>query len=123
MARAINQTIAWTLAFFLSALIFGIGLALVFSLQPNHKDFEAHENTHEDAHEPQANGHGGSTEHDTKTSGKESEHATEKADAPSHAKATSDSADEQEISASNVKAKTTDHDTHEETVPEAKPHH
>src|SRR6478735_501192 len=43
MARAVNQTFAWIAAFFLSLIVFGAGLAIVFSIEANHHDHDDHE--------------------------------------------------------------------------------
>ena len=38
MARAVNQTVAWIVALFLSLIVFGIGLAILLSMKPKLKD-------------------------------------------------------------------------------------
>ncbi|WP_141736181.1 hypothetical protein [Oligoflexus tunisiensis] len=38
MARAVNQTVAWIVALFLSLIVFGIGLGIVLSMKPKHAD-------------------------------------------------------------------------------------
>ncbi len=66
MARAINQTIAWILAFVLSLIVFGIVLAIVMSTKSSHggKDKILHSsehNKHSDNSE-HSDAHGGGAE-------------------------------------------------------------
>ncbi|HYX36159.1 MAG TPA: hypothetical protein VE954_23910 [Oligoflexus sp.] len=118
MARAVNQTIAWFVALFLSLIVFGIGLAIVFSMKPKHQD------DHGSAHEPDA-----APAHDAHDSHKTDEHKapTHPADSEAgHAKPkiehedphAKDGGDEdKEITPASVKAKA------DGRSPEANPHH
>lgn len=115
MARAVNQTVAWIAAFILSLIVFGIGLAIVFSLKPKHSsDHSSH-----DEHEAAA----GHDAHDTGThkepaypANSEVEHAKPKIEHEDpHAKDGDD--EEMEITPASVRAKAEEHS------PEAKPQH
>jgi hypothetical protein len=127
MARAVNQTIAWIVALFLSLIVFGIGLAIVFSLKPNHEDDHGSAHEHDaapahdahDAHESQDSHDSHTTdEHKAPSHPADSEegHAKPKIEHEDpHAKDGGD--EEKEITPASVKAKADGHS------PEANPHH
>lgn len=117
MARAVNQTIAWIAALFLSLIVFGIGLAIVFSLKPGRKD--DHDVTDE---------HGSAPTHDTHEAQGSDHHAPDHpADSEAgHAKPKIEHEDphakdgheeDREITPASVKAKADGHS------PEANPQH
>ena len=116
MGRAVNQTVAWIAAFFLSLMVFGAGLAIVLNLRPQHRD------DHDD-HEMAADHEADESEHHGAAA---SEHSTGKEEQTSHSKPKIEHEDphakdgedeEKEITPASVKA------GEEEHVPEAKPHH
>ncbi len=117
MARAINQTIAWIVALFLSLIVFGIGLAIVFSLKPKHKDDHGQANDHgsapaHDTHDAHGSGH----ETPDHPADSEAAHAKPKIEHEDpHAKDGHE--EEKEITPASVKAKADGH------APEATPHH
>lgn len=117
MARAVNQTIAWIAALFLSLIVFGIGLAIVFSLKPKRADDHGAADAHgaassHDSHESEGDDHG-APEHPADS---EAGHAKPKIEHEDpHAKDGHD--EEKEITPASVKAKADEHS------PEAAPHH
>lgn len=117
MARAVNQTIAWIAALFLSLIVFGIGLAIVFSLKPKHGSDHGVADEHgsassHDSHETGDRDHK-SPEHPAESG---AEHAKPKIEHEDpHAKDGHD--EEKEITPASVKAKADEHS------PEAAPHH
>jgi hypothetical protein len=117
MARAVNQTIAWIAALFLSLIVFGIGLAIVFSLKPKHGG--DHGATDEHGSAPSHDSHGAaSDDHNAPDHPADSEaaHAKPKIEHEDpHAKDGHD--EEKEITPASVKAKADEHS------PEAAPHH
>jgi hypothetical protein len=121
MARAVNQTIAWIVALFLSLIVFGIGLAIVFSLKPKHQDEHGSADGHETT--PSHDSHDAHDTHDaddhkapSHPADTEAEHVKPKIEHEDpHAKDGGD--EEQEITPASVKAKADGHS------PEAKPQH
>jgi hypothetical protein len=117
MARAVNQTIAWIAALFLSLIVFGIGLAIVFSLKPKHADDHGVTDEHgsassHDSHEAAGGDHGAPEQ----PADSEAGHAKPKIEHEDpHAKDGHD--EEKEITPASVKAKADEHS------PEAAPHH
>ncbi len=120
MARAVNQTIAWIAAFFLSLIVFGIGLAIVFSMKSRHKDgLGSHDDEHDKPHKESSQ--------DQESKHEAESHSPEKPADEGHAKpkieheephAKEDHGDEEkEITPASIKAKAEEHS------PEAKPHH
>ncbi len=140
MARAVNQTIAWIAALFLSLVVFGVGLAIVFSLKPKHKEDMGHgEGDHEATHgdqestgdtEHHSSEHGGSKAPDHPADAEthegkpkieaEAAHSKEGAETGHAQPKESHSAEEDtEVTPESVKAK----GHADEHTPEAKPHH
>jgi hypothetical protein len=114
MARAINQTIAWIAALFLSLIVFGIGLAIVFSLKPKHQDDHSVADEHEAASTHDA--HGSDHNAPEQPADGETLHAKPKIEHEDpHAKDGHD--EEKEITPASVKAKSDGHS------PEAHPQH
>jgi hypothetical protein len=116
MARAVNQTIAWIAALFLSLIVFGIGLAIVFSLKPKHEGDHASSDEHEaaPAHETHGTGdHKSSPDHPADSDAAHAKPKIEHEDP--HAK--DGGYEEKEITPASVKAKADEHS------PDAKPQH
>lgn len=113
MARAVNQSVAWVTAVFLSLFVFGGGLAIVFNLQPQNGPSKQAEHESESAHQS----HNAKSPKDSAhTANSEIEHAKPKIEREDpHAKEEGD--EDVEITPASLKA----HD--EEHTPEAKPHH
>jgi hypothetical protein len=118
MARAVNQTTAWIVAFFLSLIVFGIGLAIVFSLKPKHQDAHGSADGHEAAPAHDSHDTHDADDHKAPSHPADSdvEHVKPKIEHEDpHAKDGDD--EEKEITPASVKAKADGHS------PEAKPQH
>lgn len=115
MARAVNQTIAWIAALLLSLIVFGIGLAIVFSLKPKHKDNHVSSDEHETApaHASPDTGDNKSPHQPADSEASQTKPKIEPEDP--HAKDGDD--EEKEITPASVKAKA------DEPSPDAGPHH
>jgi len=115
MARAVNQTIAWIVALFLSLIVFGIGLAIVFSLKPKYKGDHGSTDEHESAPALETHGTGDHKSPDHPADS-EAAHAKPKIEHEDpHAKDGDD--EEKEITPASVKAKADGHS------PDAGPQH
>jgi hypothetical protein len=117
MARAVNQTIAWIAALFLSLIVFGIGLAIVFSMKPKRSDDRGVTDEHgsassHDSHEAAGSDHNVPA-HPADSETVQAKPKIEHEDP--HAKDGHD--EEKEITPASVKAKADEHS------PEAAPHH
>jgi hypothetical protein len=106
MARAINQTIAWIAAFFLSLIVFGIGLAIVFSTKPKHQ--ADYSNSDESGMAPAHDAHGSESRSLDHPADSEADYAKPKIEHEDpHAKGGHE--DDQEITPASVKAKADGH--------------